>query len=99
MMLLDAHVGPGKEGSGKTHERGQRDQKHVEGVDEELLMRDQHGAVADNPQHQERGSDERCQAHPDIKLGGEAAGAEEGQRKCPQQRQAQNQQYFHFSPP
>ena len=38
-MLLDAHVGPRKERGGEAHERGQRDQKDIEGVDEELLVR------------------------------------------------------------
>ena len=38
VVLLDAHVRPREHRGGQADERGQRDQEHVEGIDEELLV-------------------------------------------------------------
>ncbi len=99
MILFDAHVGPRKRGGGEADQGGQRDQEHVERIDEELLARQQQRSVADNPHHQRTGGDQCGQADGDVEFGRALPGSGQGQRERAEQRDSQYQRKLHLNPP
>jgi hypothetical protein len=70
VFFLDAHVGAREERGGEADEGGERDQEDVEGVDEELVVEDEDGAVAGDADGEQCGGDERGEADGDVEVRG-----------------------------
>ena len=84
---LDAHVGAGEERGGEADEGGEGDQEDVEGVDEELVVEDEDGAVAGDADGESGGGKERGEADGDVEFGRAAARAEEGEQEEAEERE------------
>ena len=89
VVLLDAHVGAREQRGGEADEGGQRDQEHVERIDEELFVEGRHRAVADDLQGQHGGGDQGAEAHQRIEFGRIAFAAEQRQQKAAGERDAE----------
>ena len=99
VILFDTHVGVRKHCRGEADQRGQRDQEHVERIDEELLVGHGHRSLADDPEYQRRGGDQRRQADHDVEFGGGAPRTEHGQHDRTEQWSTQHPRKLHVSPP
>ena len=99
VQLLDAHVGAREERGGEAYEGCERDQKDIEGIDEELVVEDQDRAVTGHAHHQERGGDQRREADGDIQFRRSAFRAEEREQQKPEEGQTQYREQFQFNPP
>src|ERR1700757_4498985 len=98
-MLLDAHIGSGKDGGGEPHKSGQSDQKDIERIDKQLVMCNQYWAVPEHTKHQECRRNQIDEANSNVQLRGIATGPEQGKQESTHDGQTQNQQYFQFTPP
>ncbi len=97
MIDLDPHVRPREQRGRQSDEGGQRDQKHVERVDEELLAPEQQAALRDDPRGQRAGRDERGSAEHDVELRRPAPAADDGEHQRAGQRDREQQHELHFS--
>ena len=69
VVRFDAHVGTAEKRGRERDERGQRDQEHVEGIDEEVLVPDELRPVGDHVHGQRERCGEREQARPAFNSG------------------------------
>ncbi len=68
VMLFDAHVGTREQRGGESDECGQRDQKHIELVDEELFVEGDLRAGVDHADGQHHRCDKGAEAHQRIEF-------------------------------
>src|SRR5204862_2567256 len=87
-LLLDAHVRAGKERGCESDERGQRNQEHIEGVDEELPVEHEQRPIDEHAYRQRGGSEERDEARRDIDHRGSIALADRSEQCCADERSA-----------
>ena len=99
VIHLHPHVGAGEERGRETDERGQRDEKDVEGIDEELLVRDDEIAFAHDARGERAGGEERHEADRDIQLGRPAPRAEDAEHQRAGERASEQEEEFHLSRP
>ena len=92
MILLYAHVGTRKDRGGQADERRQRDQEHVERVDEELAIPREQRPVRDDLCGQRASGDERAEAERDVDVAREIAMPGEGQDHAAEERNAEDQE-------
>ena len=90
MLVLDAHVRPREERGREAHKSGERDQEHIERIDEEQLVDRDEGSLRDHAQGQSAGSDERAKARGDIDVGGKALVPDGGEHRGPDEWQAED---------
>jgi hypothetical protein len=94
-VLFGTHVRTREQRRAEPDEGGERDQEHVEGVDEELVVEREDRALFDDARgEQERGEQGR-EAHGRVQLGrpGAVAGEREQDRPC--ERNSEDDEDFH----
>ncbi len=94
VLLFDAHVGLREYRCGKADKGGQRDQEHVEWIDEELAVEDQHRSVRDDAHGQCCRGQERRETHGDVDPRRNPLLADKGQERRAGQRQSENEEDF-----
>jgi len=91
VLHLHPHVGAREDGRGEAHERRERHEEDVEGVDEELIVREGQGARAHHVYGEGAGGEEGHQAEGDIELRCRAPRAERGEHGGTRERTSQQE--------
>ena len=96
VVLLDAHVGPGKDRGGQADEGGQGDEKDVQRVDEERVVQGEQRPAGDDPCGERAGSEEGAEAEGHVDVAREIAVAGEREHGAADERDGEHQQQrFH----
>ena len=97
MVRFDTHVGPAEERGGERDECGQRNQEHVERIDQKILVPDELWPFRDDAARQRRRNEQRQQTHPCVELGRETAMTPEREHDAAQERYGQDEEKLHLN--